>query len=85
MCRVHFRNDLLKVMTWQVACAGYEGCMSDEFRDATFREGFKAVGLPQFQETAYNSFVTATLADTVTFGYYSYLKYAPQTGPQLSQ
>ena len=36
MCRTHFRGDLVEVMTWQTACAGYDSTMTDEVRQVAF-------------------------------------------------
>ena len=72
MQRVHLREDLIDVMTWQLGCGCYEAACSDEFRQVVYDEGLAAAKTERFNEGAYNSFVRAPLANTVTFGLYSY-------------
>jgi len=77
MQRVHLRSDVLDVMTWQLGCGCYEAASSNEFRQTVYDEGLAAATTEKFIESAYSSFVTAPLADTVTFGLYSYFTPSP--------
>ena len=43
MCNVHLRSDVCDVMSWQVACASFDGVQTDEFRVGTYNGGLNAI------------------------------------------
>ena len=73
MQRVHFRNDVFDVMTWQLACGCTDACMTNEWRTATYHGGLGGATDVRFTTEAYNQLVKKTLANTVTLGLYSNL------------
>jgi hypothetical protein len=71
MQKVHLRQDVIDVMTWQLACGASDGCTSDEFRSASYYAGINCLVDERFTNVAYCQLVKNTLADTVTLGLYS--------------
>lgn len=71
MQRVHLRNDVLDVMTWQLACGSLDGCIADPFRCATYYGGLRGMNDERVTNETYHQMVSKTLADTVTLGLYS--------------
>ena len=71
MTNVHLRSDVCDVMSWQVACASFDGCQTDKFRYVTYWGGLNAVSSPIVAATAKHEMIVRPLANTWTFGLYN--------------
>lgn len=54
MQRVHFRNDVFDVMTWQLACGCTDAAMTNDWRTATYYGGLAGATDVRFTTEAYN-------------------------------
>ena len=46
MTRVHLRPEILKLLSWQISCASFDTCVSNDFRTATYFSGLNSIGDP---------------------------------------
>jgi len=54
MQKVHLRNDVFDVMTWQLGWGATNSCMTDEWRSATYYGGLGGATDVRFTTEAYN-------------------------------
>ena len=72
------RDDVFDIMTWQLACAGFDGLKgegeTDEeapVRAAMLKEWIDMVAKPVIREEAMQQYLVFPVVDTLTLGLYS--------------